>query len=422
MTTPLRVWILQTGEPLHIDSGNPRPMRAMNLANSLVEAGHQVTLYSSAFYHQEKSHRCEGYKAIKVNDQLEIRLIPSPGYQGHMGPKRLYDHWVMGSELKRHLDSVEDRPDVAFIGYPPIEVATVMGRWLAKQNIPYMLDVKDQWPLLFVKKFPGALRPFARIGFHPYYHMAKQVMKNATGISAMANGFLQWALSFAGRAQNDNDRIVPFSAAREVIAEDALQDAQQWYVDQGLDNDRPKLIFIGTHSVAFDIEPIAAAGRYFADKGIAVDFVICGDGPMREQWMARCKGLDNVIFPGWINKPHIEVLMSKAFAVLTPYCNTEDFMISVPNKVIDAFSYGMAIVNALDGEVRALLEEHDVGLHYDNNVAGNALHDKVEILLNDPQKLARLKENSARLYREHFEFNQVYQSLVAHLVRLAGKS
>ena len=55
------VWILQTGEPLHIDEGNPRPMRAINLSNKLIEAGHQVVLWSSAFSHQGKRYR-EQYK------------------------------------------------------------------------------------------------------------------------------------------------------------------------------------------------------------------------------------------------------------------------------------------------------------------------------------------------------------------------
>ena len=51
----MRVWIFQTGEPLHIDGDNYRPMRAMNLANILIKRGHYVTIWSSAFYHQEKN-------------------------------------------------------------------------------------------------------------------------------------------------------------------------------------------------------------------------------------------------------------------------------------------------------------------------------------------------------------------------------
>ena len=51
----LRIWIFQTGEPLHIDNDFSRPMRAMNLADKLVAEGHDVTLWSSSFYHQKKS-------------------------------------------------------------------------------------------------------------------------------------------------------------------------------------------------------------------------------------------------------------------------------------------------------------------------------------------------------------------------------
>jgi hypothetical protein len=45
MKKQLTVWLLQTGEPLHCDAGQPRPMRAMNLANALVDAGHKVVLW-----------------------------------------------------------------------------------------------------------------------------------------------------------------------------------------------------------------------------------------------------------------------------------------------------------------------------------------------------------------------------------------
>jgi len=68
----LTIWILQTGEPMHSDYGSPRPMRAMNLANALVDKGHNVILWSSGFYHQEKRHRSKSFEKIHINDKLEI--------------------------------------------------------------------------------------------------------------------------------------------------------------------------------------------------------------------------------------------------------------------------------------------------------------------------------------------------------------
>jgi hypothetical protein len=54
----MKIWILQTGEPMPLDRGSPRPMRAMNLASTLVARGHDVTILTSAFYHQEKAIIC----------------------------------------------------------------------------------------------------------------------------------------------------------------------------------------------------------------------------------------------------------------------------------------------------------------------------------------------------------------------------
>ena len=81
MQKKLEVWVFQTGEPLHIDVKNSRPMRAMNLCNALVQKGHNVVLWSSAFYHQEKRHRCKVNQTFHVSDNLEIRLINSMGYK-----------------------------------------------------------------------------------------------------------------------------------------------------------------------------------------------------------------------------------------------------------------------------------------------------------------------------------------------------
>ena len=80
MSEKLNIWILQTGEPIHLDDDSPRPMRGMNLANKLIECGHNVNFISSTFYHQKKF---IGYKnkINKINTQLNITLINSPGYK-----------------------------------------------------------------------------------------------------------------------------------------------------------------------------------------------------------------------------------------------------------------------------------------------------------------------------------------------------
>ena len=151
----MHIWIFQTGEPLHIDQGDYRPMRAMLLADALIERDHKVTIISSAFFHQRKTFRSKTFKTIKVKKNLIIELLPSIGYKKHIGIKRLLDHLILSFNLYRFLKNRNDfLPDRIFLGYPPIETAFVMIRWAKKFNIPVMLDIKDNWPDNFIDPFP----------------------------------------------------------------------------------------------------------------------------------------------------------------------------------------------------------------------------------------------------------------------------
>ena len=65
------IWIFQTGEHLHVDNFDSRPMRAINLADYLVMKKFKVALWSSSFYHQKKIHRTKEFKSIKINSSLK---------------------------------------------------------------------------------------------------------------------------------------------------------------------------------------------------------------------------------------------------------------------------------------------------------------------------------------------------------------
>ena len=112
------MWIIQTGEPLHCDDDNSRPMRAMNLANFMTERGHKVVIWSSDFYHQKGKHRFNKDKTIKISDLLSIELVNSPGYKNNIGLARLYDHLVLGLRMMKRLKLKGTTPDLAFIGFP----------------------------------------------------------------------------------------------------------------------------------------------------------------------------------------------------------------------------------------------------------------------------------------------------------------
>jgi glycosyltransferase involved in cell wall biosynthesis len=412
----MKVWIFQSGEPLHSDGVLVRPMRAMNLANALVDRGHRVILWSSAFYHQEKKYRALTFESIKINDNLEIRLIPSPGYNRNIGPARLFDHFILSLNLKKELSSQLSMPDMAFVGYPPIESAYVMIRWLSAKGIPTLLDVKDQWPSLLVSSVPQILRPLTRFLLSPYYYIARRAMLQATGVCAMSQSFLNWALMFSGREQNSFDRVVPLTSPESALETDVIVQARKWWVDQNImaGGATFRLMFVGSFSRAFDFDALFVAAHELIERKVNCEFILCGDGELAPSLREKAKACPNIKIIEWIDRPKIVALSECSSVVLAPYKNSSDFIASIPNKVIDALMLGLPLLSPLQGEVFNLINSNNTGLSY-GEISDKTLADCIIELINNPQMQKTLAKNARKLYDEKFSFDYVYGGLVDHL-------
>ena len=136
------VWILQTGEPLNCDGEQMRPMRAMNLSKALVSKGHEVEIISTRFFHQEKRFR----KNIKNQNKTGIRetLVDSPGYKSNISIRRLFDHHILSFNLLINLFKRKEKPDIMFVGFPPIEWSLISIFYSVINSIPIVIDVKER--------------------------------------------------------------------------------------------------------------------------------------------------------------------------------------------------------------------------------------------------------------------------------------
>jgi len=409
----MKVWIFQTGEPLHCDVGNPRPMRVINLANTLVKKGHNVIIWSSSFYHQKKFHRAKLFKKIIINEKLEIRLIPSPGYKKNISIKRLFDHFMLAYNLRKKLDIEKTLPDVAFVGYPPIETAFIMTDWLKKKKIPYLLDIKDQWPLIFIESFPKILQPLIQLILLPYFFVAKKTFKDSPAICAMSKSFLDWSLKFSNRKKNKSDIVAPLTSPDYQLKSLEKKQAYSWWLEKGImPNDTFRIIFIGSFSRVFDFDLIFNVANYFLEKDINCEFVLCGDGEFKEYLKKKSQNFSNIKIIDWINLPKAIILSRMSSAFIAPYKNKDDFMKSVPNKVIDAIKFGIPLLSSLRGEVEDIIKKNKIGfVYHDQKSLVNAIY----ILVNNINLHKKISNNAKKLYQDKFEFNKVYSRLIKNL-------
>ena len=411
----MKVWILQTGEPLHSDGSSVRPMRAMNLANKLIERGHQVTLWSSAFYHQEKRHRSHEFVTIHSSELLSIKLIPSKGYIKNIGIGRLIDHAQLAFNLKSILKNNDiELPEIAFIGYPPIEAAYVLSFWLKKHEIPFLLDVKDLWPSMFLDAVPRYFRPFVRVVLEPYFYMAKKTMSRATGITTMAPPFMDWVLSFTGRDKNKYDGIFPLTSPPANYVSTELESTGEWWAGMGVSktNHGIRIMFVGSFMSVFDFMPIKNAAITAIEANVDIQFVLCGSGGSFNETKKLFVGINNVLLPGWIDRPKIETLAKMSDASIAPYLNIDNYIVNTPNKIVDALSLGLPILSPLSGEVERLINDYEVGITYGTCPT---LYEVIVKIRDNKELQRKMSINALSLFNDKFSFEKVYGGLVSHL-------
>ena len=412
----MNVWIFQSGEPIHLDGKNVRPMRAINLSNMLIKKNHRVILWSSSFHHQKKKFRSRLYKKITINKNLEIRLIPSSGYKRNISIKRLFDHFILALNLKKYLYKEKNLPDVAFIGYPPIEPAFVLSNWLKEKKVPFLLDVKDKWPHIFVETTPKILQPLIKILFLPYFLMAKETFKSSTGFCSISKSFITWSLKFANRKKNNYDIISSLTSPNYNIKKIEEKLSYRWWKHKGVTkNNQFKIIFIGSFSRQFDFDLIFKTVKIISKEKINCEFILCGNGELNSKLRKDSKKYQNIKVIKSINEPKIITLSKMSSLFIAPYKNTDDFIISIPNKVIDALKLGMPILSPLQGEVENLIKNHKVGMMYTSPLS---LANKIKLLMADQDLLKNFSKNAKKLYKDNFEFNKVYDDLVNNLNKI----
>lgn len=412
------LWVLQTGEPIHIDPGSPRPMRGMNLVNFLANKGHKVTFWTTDFDHIKKAHRFKASKEILISSNISINLIRSTGYSKNLGLARLFDHAVLALNFHRKLKTIKEIPDAVFIGFPPIEIGYILSRWLKKNNIPYIVDAKDQWPSTFIEAAPVWLRPIIRFILFPYFYLTKKLFEDAASLCSMSSSYQKWMCKLAKRDHSDSrDIIAPLTSNQEDYSPDVIKQARHWLEGKGIDlSHSNRFIFVGSISRAFNFEDIFIVNKLLQKKGIKTEFVIAGDGPLLKLLERESIKYSNIIWLGRIDSPKIKILASAATATIAPYNGTDNFSHNVPNKVIDSFMHGLPVITSLTGEVNNLIIKNNVGMVYSNDVS---LEEAFMTLLNNKELVQEMSKNAQKLYSKNFLYEKVYGSLCTKLETLS---
>lgn len=383
----------------------------------MVEKGHEVLWWTSTFDHVGKRQRCSTDTTRVLGDRYRIRMLYANGYRKNISIDRLLNHRGVAEKLRKFSET-ERRPDVILCSLPTLELCVEAVRYGKRNHVPVVVDVRDLWPDLFLELAPAWARGVAKRVLGPMFGMVREACAGAAAIVGVTIDYVAWGLRYAERAATVWDRDFPMGYHRIELPNDEYEDALgRWYA-LGVTKDEFVICFFGTIGRHFDLDTVIGAARILQGTGRRFRFVLCGNGDRLAQYRRKAEDCPDVLFPGWVNRADIGVLMSLSKAGLAPYINKPNFIMNLPNKPIEYLSAGLPVVSSLSGLLAKLISDHKCGVTYEEGKP-DGLAKALLRLHDDREALRAMSRNAKELYERSFVAERVYGEMIGHLQIIA---
>ena len=404
----MNIWVVAIAEPIGSQTSQARLLRAGTLTQYLVAAGHHVCWWNSTFDHVAKRHTQKTDTRIEISENYEVRLLHAGGYPKNICVRRLLNHYAIARKFANSIVS-EQQPDAIICAFPTIELSLECVRYGLQRGVPVILDIRDLWPDVFLTAAPEFLRVPARLALRPYFRWTREALAGATALSAVSDGYLQWALGHAARERRPTDSVFVhgYDGEREQIsASERTTILRNWRINPS----RTIVWFVGTLGDSYDLAPVIEAARRFQRQGnTSAQFVFSGDGPNRNRWQRLAADLGNVTFTGWIERQEIRRLMSAADIGLASYSAKASQ--GLPFKLFEYMAAGIPTLSSLQGEAAEFLRSNRCGLSYQAGSADSIWSALTLLVLNERLR-KELGRNGLATFNRSYSTAKIYPAMV----------
>ena len=399
----MNIWLIQIGEILPLNKES-RKMRTALLADKLVEKGHNVLWWASAFDHFKKDWVFKKDTEIEISKNYKIKALKGIGYEKNISLSRFIDHRIIAYKFKK-IAPFMPKPDIIVASTPSYDLSYQAVKYAKKNKIPVIIDIRDRWPDIFLNFFPSKLQKFVKLLLFNDFRMIKKTIMEADALVSMMGSLLDWGLRYANRNKRDTDRVFYLGCKKVLNVQKVLNPELVIKLDGKF-----VISYISTFSNFNNPEIlIDCAKRLQNNKDII--FVLGGDGPLYKYIKERTTDLTNVFMLGWLNQSEISSILqhSKIGIIPTPFL-VEAF----PNKVFTYLSSGLPIISAFQGELKDIIEKYKIGFYYPPNDV-DALVNCILKLYNNPELYKTISKNAKRIFEEMFDADKIYEEYADYI-------
>lgn len=416
----MKVWLIKEGETLPLNE-SVRLERTGSLGSYLSAQGHSVVWWASSFNHRTKKYYFHEHTEVDISRNEKVILLHSKkAYQKNVSIARIKYHCALAREFSIYSEKNE-KPDIILCSWPTPQFAKAAIRYGKKHHVPVLLDIRDLWPDIYVRAFPKAMEPMAKIMLLPLKIAMGNTIKKASGIVGKEPHALNWGCAYANRKKGPNDACIFIGNERFSISEIDYANYSLWWERLGVNEQTWNICFFSTLSLtSIDLDTAIMAVLKLSETFPQIRLVIGGTGDAEAELKRIANNSPNVVFAGWLNKEQMNSLMKLSKAGLYSMRNTEDFTDSITNKAIQYMSAGLPLINSLTGLTRTLIEEHQIGLTYVEGDVNNCI-EIIRSMIEFEEKRQQMGQHSLKVFEEMFESTKINRLFESHLKFVADR-
>ena len=272
-----------------------------------------------------------------------------------------------------------------------------------KKKIPFLVFWRG-WDKKFEKTVNHRLLPFFKYTFA----CASAFIVLA---SEFKNKLVQWGIN--------SPVYIETTAVEESLLKDT-DPLSKWVNDGFLLEDKPlKILFLARLEHNKGAFETLDAIKLLLDKGHNVTLTVAGDGSVYSdlQEYATKLGIedDKVTFTGYIRGMEKKRTLNEHHV----YCFPTTYGEGLPNSVLEAMAFGMPVITTPLGGLADMFLDDKMGFLVKSK-RPEEIADKIEKLINNPQKMIEIAKFNATYAREHFMAPKVATRIMSIYQEITG--
>ncbi len=316
------------------------------IREKLITYGYEVAVLESDFDHIKKSPVSERYK--------ECTYIHVPKYRSNLSIRRIWSHLVFARKVKKYINDYN--PDLIHIQIPPNRTAQYCAEYKETHlETKLFLDIVDLWPesmplgklkdIPLLKKWTRWRNDCIKLADHIFTECS--LYQNTLGLDSDKTSTL-----YLFKEQTKEECAL----VKKIIAEKTGTSTSEKII---------KFAYLGSMNNIIDIDGICQIISQFRENGYNCELHAIGTGENRDTFCQFVKETGcKTHFYGQIfdEIEKIKILAPCDFAF---NMMKKGISVGLTLKSIDYLSYGLPMINNIDGDTRYLVEKEGVGINTD---------------------------------------------------------